>query len=663
MCGICGFVNLQGQRVDEMSGHRMMDLLWHRGPDGEGVLVRHSPTPNGHPSAFLGHRRLKIIDLSDAARQPLPNEDETVWVIFNGEIYNFRELRDALKQLGHVFRSRSDTEAIVHAYEEFGEDFVQHLDGMFALAIWDERQGRLILARDRSGKKPLFYAFDGARFTFASEIKALLACPWIERKVAAEYIPEYLTFGYVPTPRTLYRGIYQVPPASYVVVNRTGMSDPCRYWELECAGYSHKTVPSIADAARRVRELLTDAVARRMISDVPLGAFLSGGVDSSIVVGIMSQLTKEPVRTFTVGFADDLSYDERSYAALAAKFFGTNHTDFIVRSDVISLMELLLWHHDQPYGDSSAVPTYLVSKLAREHVTVALNGDGGDEIFAGYERFLAALLAARLPPALTPLGRAAARWLPDGQGYHSLRRRLERFFAEGSAPVERRFTGWISIFDVSGLEDMLSPDLRATLSESCQHRSIHQWRKKTEGFPLLHQLLYLNFMTYLPDDLHVKMDRMSMANSLETRAPILDTALVEFVASLPPDMKIHRGRMKHILKVAFQDMVPPSLLKRRKHGFGVPMGHWFRHQLRPLVDEVLLASNARLREYLEQGAIRKLFREHLGGARDHGHRLWVLLTFELWLRMLRDGTLWQPRRAGPDVSVSVIEGTTKVRVT
>lgn len=646
MCGICGFLNLQGQPVDEGAGHRMMDLLWHRGPDGEGALVKESPAPGGRPSLFLGHRRLKIIDLSDAARQPLPNETKTVWVIFNGEIYNFRELRAVLKACGHIFRSRSDTEAIVHAYEEWGEDFVRRLDGMFAFALWDERRGALVVARDRSGKKPLFYVFDGECFTFASEIKALLACPWIDRQVASEHIPEYLAFGYVPTPRTLYRNVYQVPPASYLVVEGSGVKGPYRYWKLAYGGYSPKTGSSITEATERVRALLTDAVARRMVSDVPLGAFLSGGVDSSIVVGIMSRLAKEPVRTFTVGFTDDLSYDERPHAAIAARYFGTNHTEFIARSDAMSLMELLLWHHDQPYGDSSAVPTYLVSNLARQHVTVALNGDGGDEVFAGYERFLAALLAERLPPTLAPLGRAVARWLPDGQGYYSFRRRLERFFADAHAPVERRFTGWISIFGGRTLAEVLSPDLRIELSDEWLYRSLHQWRRETEGLPLLQQLLHLNFMTYLPDDLHVKMDRMSMANSLETRSPILDTALVEFAASLPPDAKIHRGRLKHILKAAFQDMVPHGLLNRKKHGFGVPVGHWFRHQLRPLVDEMLLSPQTRLREYLEQGAIRRLVAEHLQGTGDHGHRLWVLLTFELWLRMLHAGMLWQPRRPG-----------------
>jgi asparagine synthase (glutamine-hydrolysing) len=648
-------MNLQGQPVDEIVGNRMMDLLWHRGPDGEGTLVRHRPGLSRYPSVFLGHRRLKIIDLSDAARQPLPNEEKTVWVVFNGEIYNFRRLRDELQQAGHVFHSRSDTETIVHAYEEFGDDFVRRLDGMFAFALWDEQRGRLILARDRSGKKPLFYVFDGQRLTFASEIKGLLACPWIKRQIASEHIPEFLTYGYVPTPRTLYRDVHHVPPGSYVVVDEGGLRGPHRYWELRFSDRPKEHMFSVTSAAKRVRELLTDAVARRLVSDVPLGALLSGGLDSSIVVGVMSQLLKEPVRTFTVGFTDDLSYDERPFAAMAAKHFGTNHTELVVRADAVSILELLLWHHDQPYVDSSAIPTYLVSKLARQYVTVALNGDGGDEVFAGYERFLAALLAERLPAVLTPLGRAAARWLPDGHGYSSPRRRMQRFFADAHTPVEDRYIGWTSYTDFSTLATLLTPDLSAGLDPERLSPSVAQWRGKTSALPLLQRLLYLNFVTYLCDDLHVKMDRMSMANSLEARSPILDTALVEFAASLAPDMKIRRGQLKYILRVAFRDMLPPRLLKRKKHGFGVPVGHWFRHQLRPYVEEMLLAPDARSRDYVQQDTIRRLLHEHLQGVREHGHRLWMLLTLELWLRMLGAGAMWQPRRPGVDHPLDIAE--------
>ena len=657
MCGICGFMTLQGQPVDEMVGQRMIDLLRHRGPDDSGSLVLQSPNEQAAPSIFLGHCRLKIVDLSAAARQPLPNEDKTVWVTFNGEIYNFLELRHDLQHRGHIFRSRSDTETIVHAYEEFGEDVVRHLDGMFAFALWDGKRGRLLLARDRSGKKPLFYTFNSRYVTFASEIKALLVCPWVERCIAVEHLPEFLTFGCVHGPRTLYGGIFQVPPASYVVVDRTGLNGPYKYWEVAFSGTPAGNGLSARVAAARVRDLLTQAVARRLVSDVPLGAFLSGGLDSSIVVGIMSRLLKEPVRTFTIGFADDHSFDERSYATMAARHFGTDHTEFVVNTDAISLMELLLWHHDQPYGDASAIPTYLVSRLARQHVTVVLTGDGGDEVFAGYDRFRGALLAAHMPHFLVPLGRAIAHCLPHQQSYYSIQRRLERFLERAEAPVEERFLVWMSYFSSARLRQLLRPECISLLDVGWFHADIHQWLETTKDLPLLHRLLHRNFMTYLPDDLHVKIDRMSMANALETRAPMLDTALVEFVASLAPDLKIRRTQMKYILKLAFQDMLPPALLNRKKHGFGVPLGHWFRHQLRSYVEEVLLTSNARLREYFDQEIIRRLVTEHIEGTGQHWERLWILLNFELWLRMLAEGTLWTPRKLENCASIDVTQAT------
>lgn len=321
-------------------------------------------------------------------------------------------MRHELEQRGHVFRSRSDTETIVHAYEAFGDDFLTQLDGIFAFALWDGRRQRLILARDRSGKKPLFYTFDGTQLTFASEIKAILACPWVERRMAVDHLPELLTFGYVPTPRTLYHGIFQVPPASYVVVDRNGLKGPFWCWRLAFSPASNGHSSSAPQAAQRVRELLTEAVKRRLISDVPLGALLSGGLDSSIVVGLMSQLMREPVRTFTIGMADDPSFDERPYTKMDARHFNTDHTEFVVKTDAVALMERLIWHHDQPYGDSSAIPTYLVSKLARQQVTVVLNGDGGDEVFAGNERFLGALVAQRVPGWMAPMGRVMAHCLP-----------------------------------------------------------------------------------------------------------------------------------------------------------------------------------------------------------------------------------------------------------
>jgi asparagine synthase (glutamine-hydrolysing) len=657
MCGICGVIDLSGRPVDKTVRQRMMTLLWHRGPDSTGSLVLEPETLKASAAVFLGHCRLRIIDLSDAARQPLPNEDETVWVVFNGEIYNFQELRNDLEQRGHIFRSHSDTETIVHAYEAFGDDVVQHLDGMFAFALWDARRGRLILARDRTGKKPLFYTFDGIRLTFASEIKAILTCPWVERDIAVRHIPELLTFGYVHTPKTLYEGILQVPPASYIVLDHQGLTGPHRYWHLTFSSGANGTALPAPVAARQVRTLLTEAVARRLISDVPLGALLSGGLDSSIVVGIMSQLVKEPVRTFTIGWADDLSFDERPYAAIAARQFKTDHTEFVVKADAIALMELLLWHHDQPYGDPSAIPTYIVSKLAKQQVTVVLNGDGGDEVFAGYTRFLRALRTDRVPHWLTYVGHAMERCLPRHSDYYSVRRRLERFLDDVGAPAEERFLGWISLFDFARSTPLLRRDVAAQMDVEQLHADFHRWYAGAKGLPLLHRLMNVNFMTYLPDDLHVKMDRMSMANALETRSPILDTAVVEFVAALPPEMKIQRGQMKYILKLAFRDLLPSALLNRKKHGFSVPLAHWFRHQLRPYVEETLLSPGARLREYVDQESIRTLFQEQVDGIQEHQRRLWILLTLEIWLRMLEDGALWMPRQPQANEAIDVTDVT------
>ena len=651
MCGICGFLHVEGDPVDAGLGARMTELLRHRGPEGEGHLEVPGQPP---PSVYLGHRRLKIIDLSDAARQPLANEDGTVWVTFNGEIYNFLSLREALERRGHRFRSHSDTETIVHAYEEFGDDAIARLDGMFALAIWDGRKRRLLLARDRSGKKPLYHAFDGRSFAFGSEIKALLACPWVRHEPNPERLGEYLLFGYVRAPETLYKGIQQLPPGCMLAVEGGAVRGPTRYWTLR-RGITPETECIPADeAARRVRELLTQAVERRLLSDVPLGALLSGGLDSTIVVGIMSRLMRVPVRTFTVGFSDEPTYDERRYAAIAARAFGTQHTEFVVRTDAMSLMRRLLWHHDQPYGDSSAIPTFQVSRLARQHVTVVLNGDGGDEVFGGYERFWAALWAARMPGFVGGIGGAIARALPRDHGYFGVRRRLERFVARSGEPPLDRYLDWTSIFGTGAAAALLKPEVAAADGVAGVYAAIRAAYAGNGHRALLDQLLEVNFSTYLPDDLHVKVDRMSMANSLESRSPMLDTALVEFAATLPPGLKIRGGQLKYVLKRAFRDLVPPELLHRRKHGFGVPVDRWFRHELKDTARELLLEPDSRLRAYLEPEAVGRVFDEHARGTAAHGQRLWTLMNLELWLRMLEDGSLWKPMAEGSDGELEAV---------
>lgn len=603
----------------------MLTTLEHRGPDDQGIET--FVVDDLH--VFLGSRRLSIIDLSPAGRQPIWNEDRKIAGVFNGEIYNFQTLRDDLIRRGHQFASRTDSEVIVHGYEEWGEDVFAVLDGMFAIAIWDQRRGRLLLARDRLGKKPLFYYADAARVVFGSEIKALLAYPEVPAEFDSSVLPYYLVHGYVPDPMTFYRGVLQVPPGAYVECDAGGVRVPRTYWALQFPPRGEERRIPADEAQGMLQTLLRDAVGKRLISDVPLGALLSGGLDSSIVVGVMSGLIPEPPRTFTVGFTDDVSYDERPYARAVADRFGTLHTELEAQAGHAGLLDRLLWHHDQPYGDSSSLPTYLISRLTRQSVTVALVGDGGDELFAGYERFRAALLAERIPRiAAVPLG-AALRRVPPGQGYHSVQTRLRRFGAGVAEPLLRRYLRWVAILPPALVTRLVPGD---GASQVVAHAE--SLMKTVASCDPLHQLLYLNMRTYLPGDLLVKMDRMSMANSLETRSPFLDTALVEFVASLPADYKIRGRRQKWLLREAFRERLPEGIVDRPKHGFGVPLDDWFRGTLRARVHEELLAPDARIAGHLNTAEVRRLVEAHMSRRGNYGHALWALLNLELWLRNL-----------------------------
>ncbi|HET6900041.1 MAG TPA: asparagine synthase (glutamine-hydrolyzing), partial [Vicinamibacteria bacterium] len=559
---------------------------------------------------------LSIIDLSAAANQPLGGEDERVQVLLNGEIYNFQELRDSLAN-GHTFRTHGDTEVIAHGYEDRGDGIIPRLDGMFALAIWDARRRRLVLARDPFGKKPLYYWSDARRLVFGSEIKALLAAG-VPAEMADERLREYLAFGYVPTPATLFRGIRKLPPASLMVVDAQGPSAPRAYWDL--------AYPPEGEAAERVRALLADAVRKRLVSDVPLGVLLSGGVDSSAVAAFMARLVPGRVKTFAVGFEGDAYFDERPHAARVARHLGTEHHESVVAPHAAELMQTLLHHHDEPFGDSSALPTYLVSREARREVTVALNGDGGDEVFAGYDKFWAALLASRIPGPLRALLRTGARALPEGAHHHGRLKRVRRFTDKATRPEVERIAGWSMFFDLPEIDALMPAapggDVLASYREALA---------RVEGRSLLSRLLYLNAKTYLLDDLLPKMDRMSMAHALETRSPLLDRALAEYVATLPDALK-RRGRHgKVVLKRAVADLLPADILRRRKHGFGVPLGAWFRGELRPMVEDTLLAGS-RLGRRLDAAAIRRIFDDHVAGRADRGHQLWTLLTLELWMR-------------------------------
>ena len=625
MCGICGELRFDGSPVNSAALEAMRDRIAHRGPDHADRYV----APEGQ--AGLGFRRLQIIDLSAPANQPMPNEDGSVRVVFNGEIYNYLDLREGLVARGHTFRSRSDTETIVHLYEERGADCIASLDGMFGIAIWDERQGRLILARDRAGKKPLFYHHDGRRILFASEVKAFFGHPDFSGEIDREAVAPYFLYGYVPGPATFYRGVRQVEPGQVVSIDRDGRLSSRRYWTLTYppAAEVARAAPDRAVATARVRELVTAAVKRRLMSDVPLGAFLSGGIDSTVIVGVMRQLGVAPLKTFSIGFEGDDAYDETPVARRIAEGFGTDHTEFRVRPTALDLLDRLIWHHDGAFGDSSAIPTYMVAKLTRAHVTVALTGDGGDEVFAGYMRFRAALAADRIPPLLrAPLATLLSQVQPGANERH-LRSRAARFGRALGMPLHERVTRWNSYFD-DDLEALMGVAPHSI--DRLQH--LRGVADGMTGRSPLSQLLLANFSSYLPDDLLSKVDRCSMANSLETRAPFLDRELMEYVATLPDSYKLDGARSKAILRDAFADLIPAEVDRRPKSGFGVPLDAWFRGELKGYVHDLLLSPQARYRDYLDPTVVLNTVERHDAGRANEGQRLWALITFERWLQLL-----------------------------
>ncbi|MEA2193853.1 MAG: hypothetical protein QOG42_287 [Solirubrobacteraceae bacterium] len=624
MCGIAGALAFGAGRAGRAD--EQLNCMAHRGPDADGVFER--------GPGWVGQTRLSIIDLAHGD-PPIANETGTIGVALNGEIYNYRELRAGLRARGHTLRTEGDTEVIAHLAEELEPvALAVVLEGMFTVAAWDEPRGRLVLARDRFGKKPLYYFHDGRRLVFGSEIKSVLAHPHVPRELRADVIPDYLTFGYVPTPDTFFAGIQSVPPGHVLVATTAGEVRLERYWEPRWPGADAvaRTADGPAEQTAEVRRLLRAAVGRRLIADVPLGAFLSGGIDSSAVVGLMSELQSAPVRTFTIGFEGDDGFDERPFARAVAERHGTEHTEFVVKPDAADLLERLVWHYDQPFGDSSSLPTYLLSELTSRHVTVALCGDGGDELFAGYERFAAALALARYERAVPRSARGAvarlaqaARPLARGGLPAKLRRALLR--SDLSAP--QGLLAWVSYVSAE--------DRRALTGGSARGRGEAAYERIWEGSAGAHpldRLLDLNLRTYLLDDLLPKVDRMAMAHSLEVRSPFLDRELAEYAFTLPPSARLRMRDMslKRILKAAVADLVPEGLLDRPKKGFGVPLDRWFRGELAPLVDGMLCAPDARVAGHLSGAAVRAIADEHRRGAANHGHALWTLLTLETFLR-------------------------------
>ena len=634
MCGIAGAVwNDAEKTVERATLQRMIDVLRHRGPDGEGVYVaegRLEPAADMTPGVALGHRRLAITDVA-GGQQPLSNEDGTIWIVFNGEIYNFRDLRRRLEGAGHQFRTNSDTEAIVHLYEEEGPEFATHLNGMFALALWDAKRQQLILARDRLGKKPLVYRCEHGRLLFASELKSLLEVPGVPREIDPQALDEYLTYQYVPHPRTIFRGIAKLPPGHYAVY-REGRLDVRSYWQPD---FNLEDGRPAAEYVEELRTLLTSAVELRLQSEVPLGAFLSGGIDSTIIVGLMSQLAAEPVRTFSIGFPVK-EFDETHYARAAAERFGTIHEEFQVRPDAMEILPRLVWHYDEPFADSSAVPTWYVSQLTRQRVTVALTGDGGDELFAGYPRYLAVWLAEgfdRLPALLRRL-LAGHYWqrLPSGTQQKSRRRQFKRFVEMLALPPAQRYLEWIAIFNESRRAALYSDEFRARLPDEEPLEFLSAALRRSKGRDPITAFSLADLVTYLPCDLMTKVDIASMAHGLECRQPFLDYRVVELAARMPRRLKFRHGHGKLILREAFADLLPESIQRRGKMGFGVPLDHWFRHELRDFAREILLDSKTITRGYFRPEAIVQLWEEHQDARFNHGYRLWSLLILELWQR-------------------------------
>lgn len=658
MCGIAGAAwTASGTPLDLAVLERMTTALAHRGPDDAGYYhtalapdqawrdlpAVFSPsgqraTPAG-PGAALGFRRLSIIDLA-GGNQPLSNEDGTVWISFNGEIYNYRELRAVLERQGHSFRTSSDTETIVHLYEQYGTRCVERLRGMFALAIWDHPRRQLFLARDRLGKKPLVYRLERDRLLFASELKSLLQVPGLPRDLNPVALSEYLTYQYVPHPHAILRGFNKLPPAHWAVY-RNGTIDLQEYWApafAKAPAYSEAPVTQ-AQAREQLRATLTDAVRLRMRSDVPLGAFLSGGVDSTIIAGLMQSLSRQPVKTFSIGFPVK-AFDERSYARMAAQYLKTEHHEQVVEPSALQILPKLIRQYDEPFGDSSAIPMMYLSEMTRQHVTVALSGDGGDELFAGYERYRAVKIAQmfdRLPRLLRKMI-ASPVWqnLPASTRQKSKRRRLKRLLSALAYPRERRYLKWISIFDDVRLPELWSDGFREQLRDFDPAEFILTAYRECPKRNFVTRTTCTDILTYLPCDILNKVDIASMTYGLEVRCPFLDHEVVDLAAGMPLEWKMHRGRGKRILVETFADLLPAPIRHRSKMGFGVPLDHWFRGELAPLLKQVLLDPKSLGRGLFRPQAVEQLVEEHVTSRWDHSYRLWSLLVLELWQQTYLD---------------------------
>ncbi|NCT68793.1 MAG: asparagine synthase (glutamine-hydrolyzing) [Rhodanobacteraceae bacterium] len=629
MCGIAGYVVAPGAAPPSAaSGHAMNTPIVHRGPDDEGVYC--------DARAVLGMRRLAIIDLA-AGHQPISNADGSVQLVFNGEIYNYRELRAELAARGHAFRTHSDAEVIVQAYEAWGEGCFARLHGMFAIALWDTRAQVLLLARDRYGEKPLYVAEQPDRLLFASELKSLLQAPGFVATLDRQGLHGYVAFGYVPSPRSILAGVRKLAPGHFLRY-RDGHASVQRYYEL-C--FAPKMQLGEAEACEELARLLDQAVASRLVSDVPFGAFLSGGLDSSVVVALMARHLTQPVKTFSIGFRE-AAFNELDDARRVATHIGTEHHELVVEPDAVALLHTLVWHLDEPFADASALPTYLVAQLARRHVKMALSGDAGDEAFAGYSRYLRYLALHRLG-ALKPLAAAVARLgghvLGDGR-----RRRLLRIAESLRLPFPENYLSVVALTRAERAQALLGEAAGAAGGHYDALAAAYAGDLPDEP---LDRIVAIDFASYLPDDILVKVDRMSMANSLESRAPLLDHRLIDFAARLPANLRIRGGRGKYLLRRVAARWLPAEVLAKRKQGFGVPLAAWFRGPLRELAQDLIASRAFRERGLLAPRAAEECLRQHLSGADDCSEALWLILSLELWARRYLDAPATQRVEAVP----------------
>jgi asparagine synthase (glutamine-hydrolysing) len=627
MCGITGFVNKNGQAADRELLEAMNFAIVHRGPDEDGFFA--------HDNVGLAMRRLSIIDLA-GGQQPIFNADGTKCIVFNGEIYNYQELRRGLIERGHELFTKSDTEAVLRLYEESGPESLQQLRGMFAFAIWDDVDKSLFLARDRIGKKPVLYSHQpNGDLIFGSEFQALLKHPSVSRDVDYEALDSYFTYLCVPAPQTAFKAIRKLEPGHWLKW-KDGEVETKRYWLPD---FSKKIKITEEEAIEETTRIVREATKLRMISEVPLGAFLSGGVDSSVVVALMAQESDAPVKTFSIGF-EEQDFSELKYARAVAEHVGAEYNEFIVRPNAVEVLPTLVDHYGEPYADSSAVPTYYVSKETRKHVTVALNGDGGDESFGGYERYAAmhaAEIYQRFPSALRKLFiELPAGMLPSSELKRSRIRDVQRFIMAANLSRSERYYYWMSGIKDSMKAELYAPEFKAQLNGNRPFHFIDQWYKRANGGGLLDSTLLADQMTYLPNDLLVKVDIASMANSLEARSPLLDHKVIEFAASLPENLKMRRFQTKYLLKKVAARLVPRNVVYRQKMGFGVPIGKWFRGEMKSFVRSVLLSDKSLKRGITDPAVVTRWVNEHETAAADHTHRIWGLLMLELWFQQFID---------------------------